>query len=125
MNANDIGYLPGFSLIPNQVVSASANGASVDIKDYVGNLKIMLDAGAGTGTTPTLLASVQDSPDNVTFTDVPLMDFTLLTTVASIQSLVLNTDAVNRYIRIALTLTGTTPAYPVSVQGVGVKQVFP
>lgn len=125
MNVNDIGYLPTISLVAAQAIAASANGAGVDIKDYVGTMQILLDAGVATGTTPTLDVKIQDSDDNTNFTDVTGKAFTQVTTVASRQQMVLDINAVRRYIRAVSTLSGTTPVYPISVQGVGVKQVFP
>lgn len=127
MNVNDIGYLPSISLIPSEAIAASANGAGVDIKDYVGTLQILLDAGAATaGTLPTLDVKIQDSPDNTNFTDIAGKAFTQVTTVASRQQLVLDTNAVGRYIRAVSTVGGTaSPSFPISVQGVGIKQVFP
>lgn len=127
MNVNDIGYLPSVSLVAAAVVAATANGTGVDIKDYVGTLQLLLDAGAPTaGTTPTLDVKIQDSDDNTTFADVTGKAFTQVTTVASRQQLVIDTNSVRRYIRSVVTIGGTaTPAYPVSLQGVGIKQVFP
>lgn len=125
MNVNDIGYLPSISLIAAQAIAATANGTGVDIKDYVGTMQLLLDAGTATGTTPTLDVKIQDSDDNSTFADVTGKAFTQVTTVASRQQMVIDTNAVRRYIRAVSTLTGTTPVYPVSLQGVGVKQVFP
>lgn len=125
MTPNDMGYLPSISLIPAAAVTATANGTAVDIKDFIGNLQVLLDAGAGTGTTPTLDIKLQDSPDNVTFTDIAGKSFTQVTAAASRQQMVLNTDACARYVRAVATLGGATPSFPVSVQAVGVKQVFP
>ena len=125
MTPNDMGYLPSISLIPAAAVTATANGTAVDIKDFIGNLQVLLDAGAGTGTTPTLDIKLQDSPDNVTFTDIAGKSFTQVTAAASRQQMVLNTDACARYVRAVATLGGSTPSFPVSVQAVGVKQVFP
>lgn len=125
INPNDVGYLPSLSLIPGQAIAASANGTGVDVKDFIGNLQILLDAGAGTGTTPTLDIKLQDSPDNTTFADLAGKAFTQVTTVASRQQMVLDTNACNRYVRAVATVGGTTPSFPISVQAVGVKQVFP
>lgn len=125
MNVNDIGYLPSISLIAAQAIAATANGTGVDIKDYVGTMQLLLDSGAGAGTTPTLDVKIQDSDDNTAFADVTGKAFTQVTTVASRQQMVLDTNAVRRYIRAVSTLGGTTPSFPISLQGVGVKQVFP
>lgn len=126
-NPNDIGYLPTVSLLAAQLIAASANGTGVDVKDYIGTMQVMLDAGAATaGTSPTLDVKIQDSDDDTTFADVTGKAFTQVTSVASRQQLVLDTNAVRRYVRAVATVGGTnSPAFPVSVQAVGVKQVFP
>ena len=128
LNPKDIGSLPSLSLIGAALYAASLNGNSLDLRgsgNFIGQMKIMLDAGAPTGTTPTLAVTLQDSPDNTTFTNIPNAAFTPLTTNASLQSLALDVSACNRYIRAVLTITGTTPSYPVSIQAVGVRAVFP
>lgn len=127
MNTNDVGYLPTISLIPASDVAATANGTGVDIKDYVGSLQLLLDAGAATaGTSPTLDVKIQDSDDNSSYADVTGKAFTQVTTVASRQQMVIDTNAVRRYIRAVVTVGGTnSPSFPASLQGVGIKQVFP
>jgi len=50
--------------------TADANGAGADLQGYQGVLKIVLDSGAGGGTTPTLDVKIQDSADNISFTDI-------------------------------------------------------
>jgi hypothetical protein len=75
MNLKDIPSLHSLSLIACAAYTASTNGSSVDLRggplgNFTGQMKIMLDSGAGTGTTPTLQVTLQDSPDNSTWTNV-------------------------------------------------------
>ena len=105
--------------------TADANGAGADLQGYQGVLKIVLDSGAGGGTTPTLDVKIQDSTDNSTFADVLGKVFTQVTGAsASIQSLAIDTRAVRRYIRAVLTIAGTTPTFGLAVVAVGQKQIM-
>ena len=105
--------------------TADANGAGADLQGYQGVLKIVLDSGAGGGTTPTLDVKIQDSADNSTFADVSGKVFTQVTGAsASIQSLAIDTRAVRRYIRAALAITGTSPTFGLAVAVIGQKQIM-
>lgn len=93
-------------------VTATANTTGVDRLNYAGTAAVVtLAVPAGTGTTPTLDAKIQDSADNSTFADVSGAAFTQVTTALSIQHIALNLDSCKRYIRVAFTVSGTTPSY--------------
>ena len=105
--------------------TADANGAGADLQGYQGVLKIVLDSGAGGGTTPTLDVKIQDSADNSTFADVLGKVFTQVTGASvSIQSLAIDTRAVRRYIRAVIAITGTSPTFGLAVAVVGQKQIM-
>ena len=104
--------------------TADASGAGADLQGYQGVLKIILDSGAGGGTTPTLDVKIQDSTDNSSFTDVVGKTFAQVTTIASLQSLGIDTRAVRRYIRAVLTIAGTTPTFGLAVVVAGQKQIM-
>ena len=73
MNIKDIGFLSSLSLIPAATLLSTANGSSVDLRGngkFLGQAKVLLDVGAVSGTTPTLAVTLQDSPDNTTFTNL-------------------------------------------------------
>ena len=101
--------------------TADATGAGADLQGYQGVLKIVLDSGVGTGT---LNVKIQDSADNSTFADVSGKAFTQVTDSASIQSLAIDTRAVKRYIRAALTITGTGATFGLAVVVAGQKQIM-
>jgi len=101
--------------------TADANGAGADLQGYQGVLKIILDSGAGGGTTPTL---DEDSTDNSSFTDVVGKTFAQVTTIASLQSLGIDTRAVRRYIRAVLTIAGASPTFGLAVVVIGQKQIM-
>ena len=104
--------------------TADANGAGADLQGYQGVLKIVLDSGAGGGTTPTLDVKIQDSADDSSFTDVMGKTFVQITTIASLQSLGIDTRAVRRYIRAVIAITGTSPTFGLAVIAVGQKQIM-
>ena len=103
---------------------ASGNGAGIDLQGYQGVLKIVLDSGAGGGTTPTLDVKIQDSTDNSSFTDVVNKAFAQVGAGASLQSLGIDTRGVKRYIRAVLTITGTSPTFGLAVVATGQKQIM-
>ena len=105
--------------------TVNADGAGVDLQDYQGVLKVILNSGAGGGTTPTLDAKIQDSADNFAFADIPGKVFTQVTDAGlSIQILGIDTRTVKRYIRVALTIGGTTPTFGLAITAVGQKQIM-
>ena len=123
----DIGSLALQSVLPTAVVTASANGAAIDLKNYIGITALILDSSAGTGTTPTLDNKIQDSDDGITFADiVPPVAFAQVTSGgASQQRIALNADGARRYVRLVSTVAGTTPSFTYSVNLLGRKQVIP
>ncbi|MFA4871380.1 MAG: hypothetical protein WC623_24490 [Pedobacter sp.] len=104
------------------LAASPISGTGVDIRDYQGVLKVILDSGAGGGTTPTLDAKLQDSANNTTFADITGKAFTQVTTAVSLQSLAIDTRAVRRYLRIYITITGTGATYGLAVTMAGQVQ---
>lgn len=110
------------SFAPNDVVTATGNETGVDLQDYEGDITLILDAEAG-GASITYAVKVQDSSDNSTFADVSGAAFTTTTAnTALVESLVVNTDEINRYARVVITVAGGTGAGAVSVTGLGQKK---
>ena len=104
--------------------TVSADGAGIDLQGYQGVLKVVLNSGAGGGTTPTLDVKIQDSADNISFTDIIGKTFVQVGADASLQSLGIDTRGVKRYIRAALTITGTSPTFGLAVVAAGQKQIM-
>lgn len=104
--------------------TASANGSAVDIKDYVGKVKVVLATSAGGGTTPTLDVKLQESADGSSgWTDISGAAFTQVTDAAdATEAIGLNVDGVERYIRAVETLGGTSPTFDRSLTLFGRKQ---
>ena len=110
------------SFAPNDVVAADSNETGVDLQDYEGDITLILDAEAG-GSGVTYAVKVQDSADNSSWADVTDAAFTTTTAnTALVESLVVNTDEIRRYARVAIDVTGSSPAGAVSVVGLGRKK---
>lgn len=104
-------------------VTASADGAGIDISAYAGDVKFTLDSGAGTGTTPTLDVKLQESDDNITFTDVTGGAFAQVTDAgAAFETLTVSVDGLKKYVRGVDAVTGTTPVFPRALSMIGEKQ---
>jgi hypothetical protein len=99
------------ALLPPAARTATANGSSVDVKDYVGGGKVVLHSAAGGGTSPTMDVKLQDSADDSTFADVSGKVFTQVVGAASLQSMEVDLDSLRRYIRLVVTIGGTSPTF--------------
>ena len=114
--------LTALSFAPNDVVTATGNETGVDLLDYEGDITLILDAEAG-GASITYAVKVQDSSDNSTFTDVSGAAFTTTdANTALVETLVVNTDEIDRYARVVITVAGGTGAGAVSVTALGQKK---
>lgn len=107
-------------------ITATANGAAVNVRDYVGKGKLTLATGAGGGTTPTYDAKVQESADGSTgWTDVSGAAFTQVTGAAdATESIGLDFNAMKAFLRIVETITGTNPTFDRSITLTARKQVI-
>lgn len=103
--------------------TASGNTTGVDLQARDGDLYLILDCAAGTGTTPTLAVIVEHSDTlGGAYTAISGATFTTVTTTASQQSLLISKDEARRFVRIAFTIAGTTPSFTFSVNAVGVNK---
>ena len=110
------------SFAPNDVVTATGNETGVDLRDYEGDITMILDAEAG-GSDITYAVKVQDSADNSSFADVTDLAFTTTTAnTALVETLTVNTDESRRYARAVITVAGGTGAGAVSVTALGRKK---
>ncbi len=128
-------HLTQLSLVPAAALTATGNGAAIDLLgditvspsaavNYDGDLVCLLDSAAGTGTTPTLDIKLQHSDDNSTFTDVTNGAFAQVTGTGSLQKLTVDVGGLKRYVRAVHTLGGTTPSFVASLQAV-VQNKYP
>jgi hypothetical protein len=123
MNIYNFGQLEKFTLIPSAAITADGNGTGVDLLAYEGDICIIMNSAAGTGNPDnTLDVKIQHSDDNSSFSDVTSGAFTQVTTAASVQKMVLNSDSLKRYIRAVKDVGGTTPSFIAGIVGVAVKK---
>ena len=106
--------------------TATFTGTAVDISQYQGVLKVVLDSAAGTGTTPTLDGKIQtgDASDGSDAADVSGAAFVQIVAAVSKQAIGVDTRACKKYIRFVGTIAGTTPSFNFAVVAVGQKQVI-
>jgi hypothetical protein len=108
---------------PTAARTATGNGTGIDVQTMDGDLYLILDSAAGSGTTPTLDIKLQSSDTSGgTYTDITGATFTQVTGTASQQSITISKDEVRRWIRVVYTISGTTPSFTFSVNAVGVKK---
>jgi hypothetical protein len=104
--------------------TASFNSNSVDLSKFERCLAI-LDIGAVTGTSPTFDAKWQESPDNSTFTDVAgfsNLSITTITTANQTKTMEIRPSQLSagkRYVRVAVTIGGTSPSFTCAVLLIG------
>ncbi len=118
-------YLTYITGLTSAAVASTANGASIDLQPYIGDVAFRVDAGNATaGTSPTLDIVFKESTDNGNWTNANV-SFTQITNGSS-QVVSYDTRAHGRYVRLDKTIGGTnTPSFPVSVVGVALKQYDP
>ena len=111
------------ALHPTAARTATGSGTGIDMQARDGDLYLVLDCAAGTGTTPTLAVTVESSDTlGGAYTAISGAAFTTVTTTASQQSLVISKDEARRVIRLTYTIGGTTPSFTFSVNAVGVNK---
>ena len=105
--------------------TSTLTGTGIDVLAYEGVALVVLNASAGTGTTPTLDVKLQHSDDNSTYADVTGGAFTQVTDVAGsagVQVKKINVSDLKRYVRAIGTIAGTTPSFDFAVEFVGIKK---
>ena len=104
-------------------VTSTATSSAIDLLEYDGDVLLVLDSAAGTGTSPTLDVKITNSDaSSGTYTDLSGATFTQVVDAASMQTLVINKDSAERYIKIVQTITGSSPSFTFSVNLIGVKK---
>lgn len=109
---------PVISVAPVALAAGATNGAGVDTSGFE-SVAIHAASGAQGGTSPVLKLSVQDSPDNTTWTNVADALIEVPTgvvgpnsagfTVAASSVVKVGYIGAQRYVRAVYTLSGTTP----------------
>lgn len=111
--------------------AANANTTAIDISQYDGRIGVVFNVGPNiAGTSPTYDAYLQSGPHsnganatNVTFDNGSNAAITQATG-ASLQTLIVDTRACDKYLKVVQAIGGTSsPNFPVSITLVGKKQV--
>lgn len=109
-------------------VAADADGSALDISDYDGEIAVILvnDAGSqgGGSTDRTLAVKVKDcATSGGSYADVTGGGFTGITTAAGTQKISLNSDEIQKFLKINFDIAGAnSPTYDVTVIVVGAKK---
>ncbi len=112
-----------FSCVATAAVTSTATSAAIDLKEYDGDVSLILSCAAGTGSSPTLDVKVQDSDaSNGTYGDLSGAAFAQVTDSASVQVITFVKDEAKRYIKIVQTVGGSTPSFTFSINAVALKK---
>ena len=104
-------------------VTATATSSAIDLKEFDGDVLLVLNCAAGTGSSPTLDIKVQDSDETGgTYGDLSGATFTQVTDSASVQTLEVNKDECKRFIKIVQTVGGSSPVFVYGISLVGAKK---
>ncbi len=92
------------------ITAATVNGTGVDTEGYTRAFAVVVAAPSGSGTTST--TTLQDSPDNTTFTNVTGATFTSITTAGGTGVLTMDINLADRqrYLRLVHTGAGGSAA---------------
>ena len=122
---NALAQATGSVLAPAAQRSATLTGTGIDVLEYEGVALVLLNASAGTGTTPTLDVKLQHSDDDSTYTDITNGAFTQVTDAAEtagVKVMKVNASDLKRYLRVVGTITGTSPSFEFGVEFVGITK---
>ena len=104
-------------------VTATATSSAIDLKEFDGDVLLVLNCAAGTGSSPTLDIKVQDSDETGgTYADLSGATFTQVTDSASVQTLEVNKDECKRFIKIVQTVGGSSPVFVYGISLVALKK---
>ncbi len=104
-------------------VTATATSGAIDLKEFDGDVLLVLNCAAGTGSSPTLDIKVQDSDESGgTYGDLSGATFTQVTDAASVQTLEVNKDECKRFIKVVQTVGGSSPVFVYGISLVGAKK---
>lgn len=104
------------NLLDQAARTATVNGSWIDVRKYEGDVLILQDVGAVSGTTPTLDGKIEDATDGsgTGVADVSGATFTQVTAANNKQHITIPAGSVRGWIRYTGTIAGTTPSFGVS-----------
>lgn len=110
-------------LAPAKRITATDTSAAIDISDYTGNCRFLLNSSAMEGAAQTSDVKLQHSDTSGgTYTDTGI-SFAQITTAggASFQDLLRNVDGLKKFVKVVNTLGGSTPAVTFALAIIGKK----
>jgi hypothetical protein len=122
---NALAQATGVELAPAASRTSTLTGTGIDVLEYEGVALVLLNASAGTGTSPTLDVKLQHSDDDSTYEDVNSGAFSQVTDAAEtagVKVMKLNVSDLKRYLRVVGTIAGTTPSFDFGVEFVGITK---
>jgi hypothetical protein len=122
---NALAQATGVELAPAASRTSTLTGTGIDVLEYEGVALVLLNASAGTGTSPTLDVKLQHSDDDSTYEDVTNGAFSQVTDAAEtagVKVMKLNVSDLKRYLRVVGTIAGTTPSFDFGVEFVGITK---
>lgn len=122
---NALSQTVGSVLAPAARRTTTLTGTGIDVLEYEGVALVLLNASAGTGTTPTLDVKIQHSDDDSAYTDVYDGAFTQVTSdagTAGVKVMKIVVSDLKRYLRVVGTIAGTSPSFDFGVEFVGIKK---
>jgi hypothetical protein len=122
---NALAQATGVELAPAASRTSTLTGTGIDVLEYEGVALVLLNASAGTGTSPTLDVKLQHSDDDSTYEDVTSGAFSQVTDAAEtagVKVMKLNVSDLKRYLRVVGTIAGTTPSFDFGVEFVGITK---
>lgn len=110
------------NLYPIATVSSSGVGSAIDLSEYEGEIVVALDVSAGSGDMTCAVKLTEADTSGGSYSDVTGGGFTTVTTTTSAQKISLNTDEMKKFVKLSITLGGTTPSFLVSGKIFAVKK---
>ena len=103
-------------------IEASGTSTAIDLKDYVGSVRVDFGAiSVAGGTSPTIDLAVQTGATTGAMALISGGAFGQVTSIAQDQTLTFDTRAIDRYLNFAYTLGGTTAAFNLDIGVYGIK----
>ena len=111
------------NLLPSDVVDSTGVGSAIDLLDYEGDIAVSLDAEAGGSGVTYAVKLTECDTSGGTYTDVTGGGFTTSgANAAATEIISVNTDSIQRFIKVSVTVAGGTGAGAISVIAVGSKK---
>lgn len=113
--------LQHFTLLATTTITGTGNQTGVDIKDYEGDVQIILSATAA-GAGADLTFRIEESSDDSTYTAATGGGFTVIGNAASKQVITLNSNDLKPFIRLSCIAETGTASSSVTCFGFGLKK---